>query len=88
MAKADTRKWRPIINLKPMNMFIKKSFKMKTLDGVISILRKHHWAVSIYLQDAYYHIGIQIISRKYLSFIVHGKIYEFHAFLREGFKKS
>ena len=50
--------WRPVINLKPMNVFVvKKGFKMETVRNVRQVLRPGMWAATVDLKDAYYHIG-------------------------------
>ena len=76
----DSGGMRPVINLKPLNKFVvKQTFKMETLKKVRSALRPDMWATTLDLSDAYYHVSIHKRSRRYLRFILEGKIYEFKA---------
>ena len=64
-------KWRPVINLKPLNQFIKKQkFKMATLQSTIQDVNSGDWLVSIDLKDAYFHVPIHPSHWKYLRFAV------------------
>lgn len=68
-------KWRPVINLKPFNQFIKNGkFRMETVKDMRSILRCGMWAATVDLKDAYYHIGLDRRSRRYFRFLLDGKI--------------
>lgn len=73
-------KMRPVINLRPLNRYIRKEhFKMDTLTSVISLVQKGDWAISLDLEDAYLHIPIHKSHRKYLRFCLHkdGPYYQF-----------
>ena len=71
-------KWRPVINLKPLNQFIKKQkFKMATLQSTIQNVNAGDWLVSIDLKDAYFHVPIHPSHWKYLRFAVGNDKYEF-----------
>ena len=73
-------KWRTIINLKPINKFVKKEkFKMDTTKDVRSVLEKGCYAGIVDLTDAYYTVSLHKDSRKYCRFIFEKKIYEFCA---------
>ena len=73
-------KWRPIINLKPLNRFIKPThFRMETIRYILPLLRRGEWATSIDLSDAYLHIPIHPEHRKFLMFELEGKFYKFQA---------
>ena len=62
-------KWRPILNLKPLNQFIVPShFKMDTLKVIMPYLRVGAWATSLDLADAYLHIPVHPEHRKFLTF--------------------
>ena len=68
--KKDGR-FRPVFNLKPLNLHIQKqSFKMKTQRDISSALHMGDWAVSIDLKDAYFHVPIHRDSRHLLRFAV------------------
>ena len=51
--------WRPILNLKPLNAFIKpKNFRMETLAAVIRELHTGWWGATLDLKDAYLHVPV------------------------------
>lgn len=69
---------RPIINLKPLNRYLRKQhFKMDCLSKVKNLVQQGDWAISIDLADAYLHIPIHVKFRKYLRFCILGKAYQF-----------
>lgn len=71
---------RPILNLKPLNVFLQKEhFKMETLRSIIQAMQPGDWAVSIDLKDAYLHIPVHVQHRKYLRFCIHNRHYQFRA---------
>ena len=71
---------RPILNLKPLNVFLQKEhFKMETLWSIIQAMQPGDWAVSIDLKDAYLHIPVHVKHRKYLRFCIHNRHYQFRA---------
>ena len=85
--------WRPILNLKELNVPVKPpSFKMDTLQSVLVSLGEDirqsqsantlgsgqdMWAVSLDLEDAYFHVAIDPRDRIYLRFAYDGTVYEF-----------
>ena len=72
--------WRPVIDLSGLNKFITRAkFKMETSRSIKNAIRVNDWAVSLDLTDAYYHVMIAPSSRKYLRFIVNGKVLQFRA---------
>ena len=71
-------KWRPILNLRPLNRFIRPTaFRMETLHSILPLLRRGWWATSVDLKDAYLHIPIRPADRRFLSFQLHGRNYLF-----------
>ena len=73
-------KWRPILNLSNLNLFLKtEKFKMETPETIRTSLQKGEWVTSIDFKDAYFHILIQEHSRKYLRFHIQGQTYQFKA---------
>lgn len=71
---------RPVINLKPLNRYIKKEhFKMDTLTKVINMVQIGDYAISLDLQDAYLHIPIHESHKMYLRFCLKkgGPCYQF-----------
>ena len=58
--KKETGSWRPILNLKPLNTFIRpRRFRMDTLKVVLNSIQTPAWAASLDLKDAYLHIPIR-----------------------------
>ena len=63
------RKWRPILDLSKLNLFLTTStFKMETPETIRLSLQKREWVTSLDFSDAYFHIPIAQKSRKYLRF--------------------
>ena len=78
--KKDSKKRRAVINLKGFNDFVsKKKFRMETVKDVKSVLKPGMWGATVDMTDAYYHIGLHQDSRKYVRFMIDGKIYQFTA---------
>ena len=70
--------WRPILNLKPLNVFMRPpKFKMETLSSILPVLRQGWWGASLDLQDAYLHIPMHPSAWKWLRFHLNGAAYEF-----------
>ncbi|VDI23882.1 Hypothetical predicted protein, partial [Mytilus galloprovincialis] len=71
---------RPVINLKPLNQYLRKQhFKMDTISKVLNLVKQGDWAISLDLKDAYFHIKVFKNHRKYLRFSVQGQVYQFKA---------
>lgn len=71
---------RPVINLKPLNAYVRKQhFKMDTLAKVLNLVKPNMWAISLDLKDAYLHVPIHKNHRKYLRFCINNKCYQFTA---------
>lgn len=69
---------RPVLNLKPLNRFVRQeSFKMETVKTVCSMLQKKDFLTSVDLKDAFLHVLIDPIHRKYLQFVWQGRTYQF-----------
>ena len=70
--------WRPILNLKPLNVFMRPpSFKMETLAAILLALRPGYWAASLDLKDAYLQIPMHKSAWRWLRFFLNGAPYEF-----------
>lgn len=70
--------FRPIVNLKPLNKFIKyEHFKMKNLQAVRFLLREGDWMVKVDLKDAYLTVPIHASHQKFFRFQWQGRIFEF-----------
>ena len=72
--------WRPIIDLSALNEYVyTPSFKMETPKSIIQALQKGQWMTSLDMKDAYFHIPIHPLFRRYLRFCHHGKVWQFKA---------
>jgi ribonuclease HI len=72
--------WRKIIDLSGLNDYIcNPSFRMETVMGVQSGLRRGMWAASIDLTDAYYHVPIRTSFRKFFRVALMGRVFQFRA---------
>ena len=70
---------RPILNLKPFNLNVRKrTFKMETLQTIISIMTPNLWLTSVDLKDAYFHVAIVPAHRRYLRFHWKGQAYQYN----------
>ena len=72
--------WRPVIDLSALNRYITPTkFKMETTRSIKNSVEIGDFAVSLDLQDAYYHIMISPASRKYLRFVANGEVLQFRS---------
>ena len=72
------RKWRPILDLSKLNLFITtNTFKMETPETIRLSLQTGEWVTSLDFSDAYFHIPIAQRSRKYLRFHLNKVTYQF-----------
>ena len=58
-----------------------ETFKMEIPEIIKTSLQQGEWVTSIDFKDAYFHIPINPLSRKYLCFHVKGRLYQFKALL-------
>jgi len=73
-------KWRPIIDLKALNQYLKiPKFSMENLQSIWASLIPGNFTFSLDLQDAYFHIPVHPDSRKFLRFTFGGRVYQFRA---------
>ena len=69
---------RPVIDLSRLNdHLVIPRFKMETQASVRASIRENEWTVSIDIQDAYLHVPMAKSVRKYLRFMVNGRVYQF-----------
>ena len=74
------RKWRPILNLSQLNLFLNTgTFKMETPETIRLSLKTGEWVTSLDFSDAYFHISIAQRSRKYLGFFLFNQTFQFAA---------
>ena len=78
MGMKASEAWRPFIDLSTLNLRIQQTpFKMETLQSVLLSIRPGDWMVSLDLKDAYLQVPMHPDSRKFLRFMVGGKVYQF-----------
>lgn len=76
--KKDGVSWRPILNLKPLNKYLRtEHFKMESVSLLRDILKPGMWLTKLDLKDAYFTVPISKPDRKYLQFSWGSKIYEY-----------
>ena len=69
---------RPVIDLSRLNdHLVIPRFKMETRASVRASIKENEWTVSIDIQDAYLHVPMARSVRKYLRFMVNGRVYQF-----------
>jgi hypothetical protein len=70
---------RPVINLKRLNAahLVTPHFRMETPQDVCHTICPGDWVASIDLRDAYFHIPIHAVDRKYLRFGWRGRLFQF-----------
>ena len=73
-----SRDLHPVIDLSRLNdHLVIPRFKMETQASVQASIRENEWTVSIDIQDAYLHVPMARSVRKYLRFMVNGRVYQF-----------
>ena len=76
--KKGPNEWRPIINLKPLNQFLRyRHFKMEGITTVRHTVRRDDFLAKVDLTDAYFTVPIFRGHRKYLRFRWGRKTYEY-----------
>ena len=72
------RKWRPILDLSKLNLFLKTgTFKMETPETIRLSLQRGEWVTLMDFSDVYFHITIAQRSRKYPRFHLNKLNYQF-----------
>ena len=70
--------YRPIINLKKLNSYIRfEHFKMEGMDSVRHLIRQGDWMVKLDLKDAYLSVPICLEHQPFLCFRWRGICYQF-----------
>ena len=73
-------KSRPIINLKPLNRYVRTPhFTMTTLKDVSQLIQPRDWAVCLDLRHAYFHVPVHTRRRRFLQLIWKGQTYRYTA---------
>ena len=71
-------KYRPIINLRYLNFFIKyKRFKQETFKLILDLIQEEDFFTSIDLQEAYFSVAISIQFFQYLKFMWDSQLFHF-----------
>ncbi|KAM4722898.1 BTB/POZ domain-containing protein 8 [Rhinophrynus dorsalis] len=71
---------RLILNLKKVNAFLRtRTFKMETIQTALKLIRPLSFLTRIDLKDAYYHIPIREVHRRFLRFHILGEHYQYRA---------
>lgn len=77
--KKQAGQFRPIVNLKPLNRFIKyQHFEMENLETVRFLVRKDDWLAKVDLKDAYFTVAVNQAHYKFLRFRWRERTYEFN----------
>ena len=80
--KKEAGKWRPIVNLKFLNKYLRKvKFSMTTVADIRKSIQPGHYFVSIDLTDAYYSVPLNESAWPFVRFVWRGKVYEYHVLL-------
>jgi len=81
LAPKKPDRWRPILNLKPLNkaFIIPRKFRMETLVTITPFLKRGQWATSIDLKDAYLHVPVHKDHQRFLAFSYRNTDYVFRA---------
>ena len=70
--------WRPIINLKALNLFLPhRHFKMEGVNTLRHIIRQGDWLAKVDLKDAYFSVALNPAQRKFFCFKWRGKIFQY-----------
>jgi hypothetical protein len=76
--KKQPGQFRPIVNLKPLNKFIRyQHFKMENLESVRFLVRKGDWLAKVDLKDAYFTVAVKKSHHKFLRFRWKDRVFEF-----------
>jgi len=76
--KKEAGRWRPILNLKLINLFIRyEHFKMENLESVRLLVKEGDWLVKLDLRDAYFTVAVHETQHKFLRFSWRGRIYQY-----------
>ena len=72
------QRWRPVIDLIRLNTFLHvEKFKMETPESIRTSLIPGEWVSSIDLSDAYLHVPIHPLTRKYLRYCHRSQVFQF-----------
>jgi hypothetical protein len=70
--------WRPILNLKKLNSFVRyEHFKMEGMESVKYLIRKNDWLVKVDLRDAYFTVPLAAEHQKFVRLLWKGNFYQY-----------
>ena len=76
--ESGSEEFRPVINLRPLNRFVRtESFRMQSLQIAKSLIKPGDFLMKLDLKDAYYTVPVNQDHRRYLRFCYQGTLYEF-----------
>jgi len=88
LAPKKNGEWRPVADLSPLNLYLAgQHFHMETTQSILAAMRPQKWSTSLDLKDAFLHVPIAQVHRKFLRFMVRDVHYQFRA-LPFGLKTS
>ena len=71
-------RWRPILDLSQLNLYLASpSFKMETPEAIRFSVQQGEWVTSLDFSNAYFHIPVNLRSRKFLRFHLNNHSYQF-----------
>ena len=69
-----------MVDLSALNLYLDiPKFKMETIHSIIPALEESQWAITVDLQNAYFHVPIHKDARKFLRFAVRDQVFQFRA---------
>ena len=75
--KKDSTAKRPILNMRVLSPYIfSPRFKMEGMKAAKDLLRKNDWAVRVDLRDAYLHVKLHKLDRKFGQYRFDGRLYQ------------
>eukprot|EP00029_Vermamoeba_vermiformis_P001978 TRINITY_DN1224_c0_g2_i2.p2 TRINITY_DN1224_c0_g2~~TRINITY_DN1224_c0_g2_i2.p2 ORF type:complete len:659 (+),score=31.17 TRINITY_DN1224_c0_g2_i2:837-2813(+) len=80
VAKKGTDRRRPVLNLKPLNRFVRyEHFKMEGLHTIRDLIRRGDYMAKVDISNAFLHVMLHPRVRDYFRFTWKGKCYRFKA---------
>ena len=72
--------YRPVIDLSKITKYIQvPRFKMETAASIRDTLQGSHWAITVDLTDAYFHIPMHAKAKPFLRFMIDETVWQFRA---------
>lgn len=75
-APGEPKKWRLVVDLRPLNKYMKKmKMRSETLAGLSRLAKAGDWMVTWDLQDGYNCVGIAAEEREFMTFRLQGRLF-------------